>query len=469
MKKCIMAVILSSAIMIAAGAGSAMNHDFITGPFKDGREVTATCLECHEKQANDVMKTTHWTWKGTPNHVKGREKSAEQGKANMINNFCVSVEGGENGVVREFCNRCHAGYGWTRNDNFDAKDKSRVDCLVCHAGRGNYAKGNGGEVDQKAIKRGSLDLTEAARSVGAPSLRNCGYCHFFSGGGDAVKHAGLDSTLETADKKQDVHMAAKAKGGQGMTCQACHTTREHRIAGASSQMAHYDSRVSCEDCHGGDKAPHKNSRNGAILAKHTARVACQTCHIPVFAKGQATKMMWNWSDVGKDIDPEDQFDKENFAKHKGSFRWEMNVKPVYAWYNGSIARYFKGDKIKYPNTVIIAKPLGSIRDKSAKIYPYKLHVGTQPMDTTFRYLLVFQSYLSLWEDYQWEEALVEGAKGAGLPYSGNFRFVKTAVYVGAQHEVSPKEDALQCGECHLGGTRMDWKALGYKKDPMLKP
>jgi octaheme c-type cytochrome (tetrathionate reductase family) len=448
--------------MVATFASAAMDHNFITGPFKDGREVTKKCLECHEKQANDIMKTTHWTWKGTPNHVAGRAKAGEQGKANMINNFCVSVEGGENGLVREFCNRCHAGYGWTRNDNFAVTDKTRVDCLVCHAQKGGYAKTIGGEVDPRT------NLVEAAQSVGASTLKNCGYCHFYGGGGDAVKHAGLDSTMEAADKKQDVHMAAKGKGGQGMTCQDCHTTKDHKIAGASTQMAHYDARVNCEDCHHGVNAPHKQSKNAAILTRHTVRVACQTCHIPFFAKGQATKMMWNWSDVGKDIEPKEQFDKEDFAKHKGTFRWEMNVKPVYAWYNGSIERYLKGDKIKDPSkTLMITKPMGSIKDKTAKIYPFKLHLGTQPMDANFGYLLVFQSYNSLWKDYQWEKALVAGAKGSGLPYSGKYRFVKTAAYVGAQHEVSPKEDALQCGECHIGGTRMDWKALGYKGDPML--
>ena len=38
--------------------------------------------------------------------------------------------------------------------------------------------------------------------------------------------------------------------------------------------------------------------------------------------------------------------------------------------------------------------------------------------------------------------------------------------ISASHEVSPKEDAVQCGECHMGGKRMDWKELGYKGDPM---
>lgn len=460
-------VIAASLLMTAAQSFAAVDHSgFVKGPFKDGREVTKVCLECHEKQAADVMKTTHWTWKGTPNHVKGMEKSTAQwGKANMTNAFCTTVGGGENGLAREFCDRCHAGYGWTRNNNFDANDKTRVDCLVCHAQKGNYSKSLGGEVDKKAMEKGSLNLDLAATSVGKPTLKNCGYCHFYGGGGDAVKHAGLDSTLEAATKKQDVHMAKKEKGGQGLLCQDCHATKEHKIAGASAQLAHYDARVNCEDCH---DAPHAKSKNKVILDRHTASVACQTCHIPVFNKMQATKMAWNWSDVGKDIKAEEEFDKETFAKHKGTFKWGQNVVPVYAWYGGSINRYLPGDKIADPSKpVIMTAPVGSIADKGSKIYPYKYYTGDQPMDSKFKYLNSFQQYKSLWVDYNWEKALVEGAKGTGLPYSGKYQFVKTVSYIPVQHEVSPKEDALQCGECHMGGPRMNWKALGYKGDPML--
>ncbi|MGB4598665.1 MAG: tetrathionate reductase family octaheme c-type cytochrome [Trichlorobacter sp.] len=468
--KAVMAVVTAALVLVAFQAFAGPDHkDFVKGPFKDGQSVTKVCLECHEQQAADVMKTSHWTWAGTPNHVKGMEKSTKQyGKTNMINAFCTTVFNGPDGVVRESCHKCHAGYGWTRT-KFDLTDKTRVDCLVCHAQKGNYARaGVGADVDQAAIKKGSMNLEEAAQSVGAPTLKNCGYCHFYGGGGDAVKVPGLDSTLEYASKDQDVHMASKAKGGAALTCQACHKTKDHKIAGASSMMAHYEGRVNCIDCHSGAKAPHQKSKNRTILDKHTASVACQTCHIPTLSRGQATKVMWNWSDVGKKIEPEEQFDKETFAKHKGTFKWNMNFVPTYAWYNGQIERYMVGDKIKDPSKpVTITKPVGSIKDKTAKIYPYKYYTGTQPMDSKFKYLSTFQQYKELWVNFDWEKALVNGAKSPeGLPYSGKYQFVKTESYLSAGHEVAPKEQALQCGECHMGAKRMDWKALGYKGDPM---
>lgn len=470
MKK-LAAVFLSAVTVLAASwAFAGQDHaEFVKGPFKTGSDVTKVCIECHEKQATDFMKTTHWTWAGTPNHVKGMEKSTKlYGKSNMINAFCTSIQGGgKEGVVHEACSKCHAGYGWTRT-KFDFTDKTKVDCLICHAQKGNYTRAAAGaDVDTKAMAKGSMNLELAAQSVGLPTRKNCGACHFYGGGADAVKHAGLDSTMEKPKKSQDVHMGTKESGGQDMACQTCHVTKDHKIGGASSMMAHYDTRVTCEQCHTGAKAPHQKSRNGAILNKHLATIACQTCHIPVFAKGQATKMSWKWSDVGKDIKPEEQFDKETFIKMKGSFTWGMNVKPVYAWSNGMIYRYMVGDKIKDPSKpVMISHPVGNIKDKTAKIYPYKLYKGNQPMDAKYKYLSIFQQYKSLWVDYNWDKACRLGAEGCGMPYSGKIQFVNTETWISAQHEVSPKEEALQCGECHMGGNRMDWKALGYKGDPM---
>ena len=178
-------------------------------------------------------------------------------------------------------------------------------------------------------------------------------------------------------------------------------------------------------------------------------------------------MSWLWSEAGKDLKSEEQFDKETYEKKMGRFTWGMNEKPVYAWYNGKIERYMKGQVIKDPSKpVVVTKPAGNIRDATAKIYPYKLFSGDLPMDSKYKYLNITQQYKSFWVDFNWDKALQGGALGSGLPYSGSYQFVKTQSYFSINHEVAPREEALQCGECHLGEARMDWKALGYKGDPM---
>lgn len=353
------ALVAALFIVPAVGLAAAVDHaQFLKGPFASGEEVTKACLQCHEKQATEVMRTPHYKWKGAPRTVKGLAASKEEyGKANLLNNFCTDVEGGS----RNFCVKCHAGYGWSENDNLPA-EPSKVDCLVCHAREGNYKKGMGGEVDKKLMEAGKINLERAAQSVGAPTRDNCGVCHFFGGGGDAVKHGDLDSSLSAPAKTHDVHMGGPAN----MACQACHTAKDHKIAGASTFLASHDGRVSCEDCH---RDPHKDSAAHKTLLRHQQTVACQTCHIPSFAKEQATKMSWDWSTVGRDIeDIQEEFGKETYAKHKGTFTWGKDVVPAYAWYNGTIERYLKGRKIADPaKTVFLSKPAGDITDAGAKI------------------------------------------------------------------------------------------------------
>lgn len=466
--------VLVALVLVSLTAGrsqAATDHtEFIKGPFTTGPEVTKVCLQCHQKQAEDFMKTSHWTWKGKPTHIKGMEKSTQEfGKANMLNNFCISVEAGPNNENTATCAKCHAGYGWIgKAENFDFSDKTRIDCLICHAGAGGYLRANGAGPDPKAIEKGNVDLLKAARSVGKPTRKNCGDCHFSGGGGDAVKHGDLDTSMEKPAKSLDVHMGSKASGGQDMSCQQCHETSRHQIAGAATSLATFSSRVSCEDCHSGKNSPHVKSKNGTLIDKHLSRVACQTCHIPLFAKGQATKMRWDWSHVGENITSEEQFDQETFAKHKGTFVWNMKVMPEYAWYNGKVERYLKGDRVDPSRVLFMSKPVGDRSDKSAKIYPFKVHTGKQPMDSVSMQLLTPQTYKSLWVDYQWDKALREGVKGSGLTYSGKYQFVETAFYGGISHEVVGKEQALTCGDCHMQGKRLDWKALGYQGDPMRK-
>jgi hypothetical protein len=51
-----------------------------------------------------------------------------------------------------------------------------------------------------------------------------------------------------------------------------------------------------------------------------------------------------------------------------------------------------------------------------------------------------------------------------------YTWTDTTRYMGIFHGVQPKEKALKCADCHGANSRMDWKALGYKGNPMtVKP
>ena len=420
---------------------------FFFEPFADGPAVTRACLECHPDSSREVMQTTHWNWQGEEVMVPGHEGAVRIGKRNVINNFCIGVQSNW-----PACTMCHIGYGW-ENEQFDFKDTSRVDCLVCHDNSGTYQK----KFQGAGIPDESVDLLEVARSVGMPRRQNCGGCHFQGGGGNAIKHGDMDETLLFPSERIDVHM-----GKHDMQCVDCHRTTHHQIRGrAMAVSVDNENHAACTDCHA--QKPHADVRQNA----HTDRLACQTCHIPHMAADTGTKMTWDWSEAGQDLDITDQ---HRYLKIKGRFTWARKVQPEYHWYNKTSTRYITGDVIDPARPTQITAPLGNRDDPAAKIWPFKVHRGKQPYDTANNYFLVPNVHgdTGFWTAFNWEDALRTGAEVTGLPYSGSFAFAPTEMYFPLSHMVTNPNEALQCRDCHGERGRIDWQALGYPGDPLSR-
>ena len=58
-----------------------------------------------------------------------------------------------------------------------------------------------------------------------------------------------------------------------------------------------------------------------------------------------------------------------------------------------------------------------------------------------------------WETLDWQKALKHGGDALGLPFSGEFDFVKTTYVFPTTHMVAPKENVVACGECRRHGQR----------------
>ena len=441
------------------------DHLDIEGPFTDGPSVTAVCLDCHDDAAMDFMRTTHWTWSSSQ-EFSGHDGPIDHGKKNALNNFCVSVPGNW-----PRCTSCHAGYGWT-DDSFDFTDPAGIDCLVCHDTTGSYKKfptdAGHPAYETKTFSGKTFetpDLLNIARKVGMPDRANCGSCHFFGGGGNAVKHGDLDKSLLSPSLELDVHMSAD---GGDMNCQDCHETLQHEISGNALVVSPGgDMHIDCVDCHEGN--PH--TKKAKFLGKHLDRVACQTCHIPSFAKDAPTKMWWDWSDAGKDLRiREDEYGKETFMKKKGSFTWGKDVTPTYAWYNGRGGAYLFGEEMDPGTVTALNWPEGDHGDSDAKIYPFKLMRGKQIYDSENKIFITPKLFgkTGYWKTFDWNSAAEQGMASSGLDYSGHFDFAETEMYWKINHMVVPKEQALRCKACHSEGGLMDWQALGYRGDPKKK-
>jgi hypothetical protein len=92
-----------------------------------------------------------------------------------------------------------------------------------------------------------------------------------------------------------------------------------------------------------------------------------------------------------------------------------------------------------------------------------VHRAKQPYDTVNNYLLppTTSGEGGFWTTFDWPSALAMGAEANGLEFSGEFGFAETWMYWPTTHMVQPKENALQCEDCHgdnglhgLGGARL---------------
>lgn len=414
--------------------------------FNTPHEITAACLSCHTERGEQVMATAHWNWE-REEYVEGRGLMYI-GKKNVLNNFCTGILSNEG-----TCNKCHAGYGW-KDKSFDFKNPYNIDCLVCHDQTGTYEKASGG-AGYPSPKLTDADYRNIVTHVGIPRKENCGYCHFYSAGGNNIKHGDLEEALLTCTKDVDVHMG---KDGLDMSCVDCHPAERHIMKGKYYAVSSSDyNRAKCEDCHGA--FPHDNSK----LNEHTVKVDCRTCHIPTYAKVNPTKMFWDWSTAGRRKDglPYSIIDtatgKDTYLSIKGDFDWQKNVKPEYFWFNGTANHHLITDTIK-SDTININTLYGSYADPKSKIVPVKVHRGRQPYDIVNKTLIQAKLWDTdtgkgaFWLDLDWEAALREGMKYAGLPYSGEYGFINTRMYLPVSHMVSKADEALKCEECHSSTT-----------------
>lgn len=416
-----------------------------------------TCIECHDAEAADVFKSIHYQWKAaTPNLSNGGGRLL--GKLNSTNDFCtnpsvswISILANDEGkVIGNGCSKCHVGLGVKPSPEMTQAQLENIDCLICHSA--NYRrevakKPDGSLAWQPRALANPAQMLSIAQNVTKPSNEMCMRCHVGSGGGLNFKRGDLETAHIRADRDFDVHI------GANMQCIQCHKFRNHQVQGAGTQMAgsEGEARPQCESCHKGKL--HARAEND----KHARRVACTTCHIATFARHDRTDVRRDWSHA-EAVTGEGRFEpKIEFA---------TNVKPVYAWWNGT-GRVALLDEPVRPGAngkVGMYTPNGSRKDPKARIYAFKYHTAKIPIDNATRMMVPVQVG-PVFKSGKVEAGVRGGAKAWLGREVGEIGWIETERYMGIFHEVQPREKALACKDCHEGGQRMDWKALGYSGDP----
>lgn len=427
-------------------------------------EGTATCLECHEDAAESFFHSQHYQWRGENPGLVDVEGS-RLGKLNTINDFCTSPttswigkavnEDGK--VIASGCSACHAGLGLRPEPVLSREQLENIDCLICHASgyRRALYENDAGEPEWRPILwRNQYGMDAISKRISLPKRVMCLRCHSGAGGGPNWKRGDIEYHLADCDRTYDVHMGVD---GADMTCIDCHEGRDHRVLGRGADLAGTDrpgERLTCAGCH--EDAPHAE----LVLDRHAERVACETCHIPTFARTDPTDMERDWSTP---------LHHPEAKKYSATIVLESDVVPEYAWWNGRTRHQEMGVEARAGKDGVIATmaPVGRKKDREARIYPFKVHRATLPR-------LVDSGWLSpiavdeFFVDGDLEKAVDEGMHAAyGLDHAA-YEWVPVRRHMGIYHGVVPAEDALDCLDCHGAESRLDWKALGYKEDPVRK-
>ncbi len=442
-------------------------------------EGTSTCLECHQEEAEDFFRSQHYQWRGDASAIEG-SKGRKLGKLNTMNDFCtnplpnwIGIVRNEDGkVLSKGCSKCHAGFGKLPEEEMSREQLENIDCLICHAA--GYQRdltqdeqGNDiwapqlliraqamAEKNPKVAARMRQGMDAIAQRISLPKRQMCLRCHAGSGGGPNYKRGDLEYVMTDCAVDFDVHMASD---GQDMACIDCHRGEGHHMRGRGADLwgSGAGGWLQCTQCH--DEAPHGKK----VLDHHARRIACQTCHIPTFANEDPTDMVRDWSKP---------FFHEDKKKWTATQTMEKNVVPRYRWFNGRSRGQLLGEPVrrrKDDGVVVMMEPLGDRKDKDARIYPFKVHRATLPVLRKEQWLVPI-AVEEFFADGDMPHAVAEGARVTYGIEDPDYEWVWAERWMSINHEVQPATNALQCLDCHSENGRLDWKALGYKEDPVLK-
>lgn len=306
-------------------------------------EGAQTCAQCHDGKIEEVMGSTHYTWR-TENPNIGYPGGGSHG---MIDRFCALV--GSNSIVNftgDFgghtvsteCGKCHVStmlpFPDPQTGEYTQAQKDSIDCLICHSeqydmnGDGEYSEHEYAgektlETDENGLRFWRQDRSlETAQSVGEPvAAESCYRCH---------EHGQADPAYKRGtpfEPEHDVHAAA------GMRCTQCHEVHGHKIARGSRVTDMHawelpEIEVDCTNCH--SSTPHGNT-----LDTHTEYISCEACHIP-WTSGVSIRAWASTYGVPEgELAEIPKWDETTQAfEPYSNFEGEHNQRPSYRWFNG---------------------------------------------------------------------------------------------------------------------------------------
>lgn len=424
------------------------------------------CHSCHATQASDVFHSVHYQWQGASGMTTG---PAIQGKfsptvdnSTAMNSYCINILGNWNNYSG--CSNCHVGLGLPPSTTADTAQLDNIDCLICHQKDYKRARSIYGGTYSPNTAAMTITMDQAVQTVSKPTRSTCLQCHAKGGGGDNFKRGDLALAHGTTnDATFDVHMST---GRGNLTCQTCHTTSSHKMAGRGSDLRPKESAAaincSTSSCHPG-KASLSNGHSTAAVNHHTGRVSCQACHIRTYAKNAAdtpateateTFRTWKTSEWNATLN-----------RYEPMITLANNLTPRYAFWNGSSwGSNLLDTPVIDPATGAykISRPNGAISDPAGtKLYPFKYKTSEAPFNTDRRKLISVDTSI-YFKTGSVADAVNQGMVNMGYSAGEPYSWVMTDEFQLITHEVpTASGNVLACADCHKNTARVNLPAMGY--------
>ncbi|MBT8055478.1 MAG: hypothetical protein KJO72_00945 [Gammaproteobacteria bacterium] len=325
-------------------------------------------------------------------------------------NFSFDRQGGIGGWTAKDCNNCHIGADWNPT-------RPQADCNKCHE-------------------------AASAESATPPTIATCmAVCHKKD-----IAKRGDQFTAE-----YDVHIAA------GYVCQDCHLrvaddVSDHQfLKGTAIDTTEPTMKgtLSCTTaCH--DPQPHSMATdNGVTLNVHTEKVACETCHTGLRYGAALESRSWARFVSVDPIKP---------VTVKRSTPWL----PDHKWYDNT----GPGASGDYHLPILSHTERRGL--PGAKIYPFN------PVTVEWFLRKKNSSYDDVIVPAEVAAADADGDLHVTLDEMQDVyrkaQLVTADMNFSISHSIGPADTAFRCNDCHgKRGWVLDWKQLGYPKDPRGGP
>jgi len=455
---------------------------------ENGYDGPQTCSMCHSEALDEVTHSAHWYAASKVRNVKGLPDGSWWGMVNRecalagttaLANWTASTQGRFT-AQSAGCGMCHIGSlaepPLPPGRDATEAEAATVDCLVCHAAKYDMSVRNSLQTDADGRRHWGQDRssTAALSITRVPTAEACLRCHEHSFSRDYKRGTPYTPT-------NDVHAAAQ------IPCTACHLTSKHLIAkgqNESDMVANDlpDVAVACSNCHG--DAPHRGAAATPLNA-HVSRIACQTCHIP----SVSGIVREDWGAPVQD-DSDGKFSRLSL--------YDAIPSLAATWVpTAAIERGFPDAMWRVSNTAAnadaqswMAFATASRATDGARIYPVRgltqillfdkglkmwqapgmEFVKDEPGMADFPLLLApnRQVYNTTGDVKAAIDAGMRPYAAMGLKWSGDWMPMKVpgTSYISVNHGV--KRMGLGCRDCHSPKGALDFEALGYAPEEIVR-